>query len=167
MAEIPSEMRSSEKEQSPRWGVATIEDAESSCEVGSEPESCCARCAGFGTPGKLSSGQFSVENGRQPRAREIPPAVRARILTERKNIARSKGFARPLRLRNCPFCHVPAKRCGCFASVTLALLFFPFRKNNLSYSSFIVMYFLICFVYDMYQGSNWLLTRTVRRVPDS
>ena len=29
----------------------------------------------------------------------IPPAVRARILTENKSIARSKGYVRPLRMR--------------------------------------------------------------------
>ena len=71
-----------------------------SAESGSDPESCRARCAGFGTPGKLSSGQFSVENGRQPRARGIPPAVRARILTEASSrLKRQRCLLRRLRLR--------------------------------------------------------------------
>ena len=75
MAEISKNLFSNFKERAPLWGVATIKFADNKADdrlwrkfrkiysqtLRSELP------GGFEAPGKLSSGQFSVKNGRQPR----------------------------------------------------------------------------------------------------
>jgi len=55
------------------------------------PHSLSEGVRGFGAPGKLSSGQFSAENGRQPRTTGKPPYNNFFLMTSGSINARSAG----------------------------------------------------------------------------